>query len=108
MDDNFKQDIREMIAQEMSAQRAKTNKILRWFIGAFGILIIALAVNFGMYKVRFSNTESTVKNLDETAVRSTGYRYQLTEYRVDYMWNEDRGLPPPDHPTLTRGGNIPQ
>ena len=102
-------DLRQIIKEELEQHKPVISpRLIQWFIGVFGVFIILLAVNIGMYKIRFSNTEEAVKELNKEAVRRTDYRYQLTEYRTDHMWAEDHNIDPPQPPISTRGGGTSQ
>ena len=104
-----KDEIREIIKEELVEHKPViTTNLVRWFIGVFGVFIILLSINIGMYKIRFANTETDVRTLKETVVKKSDYRYQLTEYRTDYMWSEQHGGHIPQPPTSTRGGGTSQ
>ena len=101
-----------MIRSELANHKpAVSPNLIKWLIGTFGIFVILLAVNVGMYKIRFSNVETKVGKLEENQtsfVKKTDYSYLLTAYRTEFMWNEDRGLEPPPPFSVTRGGSTSQ
>lgn len=112
MDEQTLTDLQQVIRAELADHKpAISPNLIKWFIGTFGIFVILLAVNIGMYKIRFEHVESNVTKLQKkqiSFVKNTDYSYLLTSYRTTYMWNEDRDLPLPTSPSLTRGGGTSQ
>ena len=102
--ENEIQDLQLIIRKELENHKPVVSaNLIRWFIGTFGVVIILLAVNAGIFLEKFATHTIKIKALEDHAISQTSWVYN--EYRTNFLWAERWGQQTPSSPNQTRGGS---